>query len=71
MIVEDNVATECCTSGYDVAEYTELDFEHVVLETPEEIGDVCTSCHAWHTLPQSGIWTCTQCSSINHKDIAL
>lgn len=54
-----------------VEEYTELDFEHVTLETPAEIGDTCKACHAWHTLPQSGVWTCTQCDSINHKDIEV
>ena len=55
------------SSSYEVTEYTELDFEHVVLETVPE--PYCTSCGNDMSECMAGIHQCNVCGSFNHIDI--
>ncbi len=55
-----------------VEEYTELDFEHVTLDTSEHgTIETCTECHADNWVLYSGIYSCDECGTINHKDITV
>ena len=55
--------------NYQVEEYTELDFEHVVLETPAPA--YCDSCNTTHEDIHAGVWQCQYCGTINHKDLEV
>ena len=58
--------------GYEVEEYSELDFEHVTLDS--NTGPIVAECEACGTLndiPGSGVWTCDMCSAINYQEIEL
>ena len=57
------------TQGYQVEEYSELDFEHVVLES--ESRQYCSSCLTDITDQHAGIHQCPTCGSFNHIDIEV
>jgi len=57
------------TAGYDVQEFSELDFEHITLETPAE--QQCTSCGTSLAHMPAGIHSCTHCGTIQHIDIEV
>ena len=60
------------TPGYTVEEYSELDFEHVTIETREQplALDDCKGCYS-PAFVHAGIWTCDHCGTVNHRDIEV
>ena len=54
-------------NGYIVEEYTELDFEHIVLQS--EPVATCEGCGTTHPEVHAGIWTCTECGTVQHWDL--
>lgn len=54
-------------NNYIVEEYTELDFEHVTLETVPT--PYCTGCGAGMEEYPAGIHQCAECGSFNYVEI--